>query len=147
MRDLVGLKREVSHRMLYRAVEDIGNNMKDILSAARSSILRMYDLPHTDVNIDSFSLSVYSKQTSLFSFGYSRDERPDLRQVNFCIAEIRKPVNIPIHMTVSPGNSPDCVQFMEMIEDLPDIWMILLQWSWMPQGRTRISRSCSHQRE
>lgn len=118
VRDLVGLEREVSHRMLYRASEDIGENTKGILSAARSSILRMYDLPHTDVNIDSSSLSVYSKQTSLFSFGYSRDKRPDLRQVNFCIAEIRKPVNIPIHMTVSRGNSPDCVQFIEMIEDL-----------------------------
>jgi len=118
VRDIVGLKREVSHRMLYRAVEDIGESMKEVLSAAKSSIMRMYDLPHTDVNIDSSSLSVYSKQTSLFSFGYSRDKRPDLRQVNFCIAEIRKPVNIPIHMTVSPGNSPDCVQFMEMIEDL-----------------------------
>jgi transposase len=118
VRDIVGLKQEVSHRMLYRAVEDVGRNMTNILSAARSSILRMYDLPHTDVNIDSSSLSVYSKQTSLFSFGYSRDKRPDLRQVNFCIAEIRKPVNMPIHMTVSSGNSPDCVQFMEMIDDL-----------------------------
>ena len=118
VRDLVDLRGEVSHRMLYRAVEDVGKSMKDVLSAARSSVLRRYDLPHTDVNIDSSSLSVYSKQSSLFSFGYSRDKRPDLRQVNFCIAEIRKPVNIPIHMTVSPGRSPDCMQFVEMIEDL-----------------------------
>jgi transposase len=118
VRDLVGLKDEVSHRTVYRAVEDIGENMKGVLSAARSSILWTYDFPHTDVNIDSSSLSVYSKQSSLFSFGYSRDKRPDLRQVNFCVAELRKPVNIPIHMTVSPGNSPDCVQFIEMIEDL-----------------------------
>ena len=118
VRDVVGLKHEVSHRMLYRAAEDMGRNMKDILSAARSSVRRRYDLPHTDVNVDSSSASVYSKQSSLFSFGYSRDKRPDLRQVNFCVAEIRRPVNIPIHMTVSSGNSPDCVQFVEMIEDL-----------------------------
>jgi len=118
VRDVVGLEYEVSHRMLYRAAEDIGRNMKDVLSAARSSVRRVYHLPHTDVNMDSSSASVYSKQSSLFSFGYSRDKRPDLRQVNFCIAEIRKPVNIPIHMTVSPGRSPDCVQFTEMIEDL-----------------------------
>ena len=118
VRNIMGLKGNVSHRMIYRAVEDVGKNMKHILADARSSILRRYDLPHTDVNIDSSSLSVYSKQSSLFSFGYSRDKRPDLRQVNFCIAEIRKPVNIPVHMTVSPGRSPDCVQFIEMIDDL-----------------------------
>lgn len=118
VRETIGLKHSVSHRMLYRAVEDVGENMKDILSAARSSLLRRYDLPHTDVNIDSSSLSVYSKQSSLFSFGYSRDKRPDLRQVNFCVAEIRRPVNIPIHMTVSPGRSSDCTQFIEMIDDL-----------------------------
>ena len=116
--DVIGLRGEVSHRMIYRAVEDVGNNMKDVLSVARSSVLRRYDLPHTDVNIDPSSLSVYSKRSSLFSFGYSRDKRPDLRQVNFCVAEIRKPVNIPIHMTISPGRSPDCVQFIEMINDL-----------------------------
>ena len=118
VRDIVGLRQDVSHRMLYRAVEDIGKNMKDVLATARTSVLRRYDLPHTDVNIDSSSLSVYSKQSSLFSFGYSRDKRPDLRQVNFCIAELRKPVNIPIHMTISPGRSPDCIQFIEMINDL-----------------------------
>jgi len=118
VRDIVGLEHEVSHRMLYRAVEDVGNGMRGLLSSVRTSIMRRYDLPHTDVNIDSSSFSVYSKQSSLFSFGYSRDKRPDLRQVNFCVAEIRKPVNIPVHMTVSPGNSPDCVQFVEMIEDL-----------------------------
>jgi transposase len=118
VRDIVGLKKEISHRMLYRAVEDIGRSMKDIISVARSSIFRRYDLPHTDANMDSSSVSVYSKQSSLFSFGYSRDKRPDLRQVNFCIAELRRPINIPIHMTVSPGNSPDCVQFIEMIDDL-----------------------------
>jgi transposase len=118
VRDIIGLNAEISHRMLYRAAEDVGANMKDILSISRTSIRRRYDLPRTDANMDSSSVSVYSKQSSLFSFGYSRDKRPDLRQVNFCVAELRKPVNIPIHMTVSSGNSPDCLQFAEMIEDL-----------------------------
>jgi hypothetical protein len=40
IRGIVGLNTDVSHRMLYRAVEDVGENMKDILSVSRSSIFR-----------------------------------------------------------------------------------------------------------
>ncbi|MPM16849.1 hypothetical protein SDC9_63231 [bioreactor metagenome] len=90
IRNEFGIGKEVSHRMLNRAVEDIGKNMEEVISKATFSIRRGYDLPHTDCNLDSSSLSVYSKQSSLFSFGYSRDKRPDLRQVNFAVAVERK---------------------------------------------------------
>lgn len=118
IRNEFGIGKEVSHRMLNRAVEDIGKNMEEVISKATFSIRRGYDLPHTDCNLDSSSLSVYSKQSSLFSFGYSRDKRPDLRQVNFAVAEISSPVNLPIGLTVSPGNTTDGKQFIELLDSV-----------------------------
>jgi len=54
-----------------------------ISKTVRDSPFGIYDLEHTDVNIDTTSVSVYPKRSKLFNFGYSGDKRPDLRQVNF----------------------------------------------------------------
>jgi transposase len=118
VRNELGIRKEVSSRTLSRAVETVGKSMPEILSFVRNNLFRMYDPEHTDVNIDTTSVSVYSKQTELFRFGYSRDKRPDLRQVNVGIAELRDPVNIPFHMTVSEGNSADPIQFVRMVNDI-----------------------------
>ena len=72
------------------------------------------------MNVDSTSISVYSKQTDLFKFEYSRDKRPDLRQVNVCATELREPVNIPIHMTVESGNNTDPAIFLRSVNDIID---------------------------
>jgi transposase len=111
---------EVSSRMLNRAVERAGENLEDALIFLRDSLFSSYDLEHTDVNVDSTSISVYSKQTDLFKFGYSRDKRPDLRQVNVCVTELREPINIPIHMTVESGNNTDPAVFLRSVNDIID---------------------------
>jgi len=77
----------------------------------------MYDLEHTDVNIDTTSVAVYAKGTDLFDFGYSRDKRPDLRQVNFG-AELRDPINIPIDLSIDRGNASDSVQFVKIVDEI-----------------------------
>ncbi|MDR1405451.1 MAG: hypothetical protein LBJ20_07810 [Candidatus Methanoplasma sp.] len=118
VRNEFGIRKEVSSRTINRAVETVGKRMPEILSKVRDSLFSLYDLEHTDVNIDTTSVSVYSKQSSLFRFGYSRDKRPDLRQVNAGIAELRNPINIPFHMTVSEGNSADPIQFVRMVNDI-----------------------------
>ena len=76
VRNELGIKREISHRMLNRAVERVGESMPEALSRLRRSLLSLYDLPHTDVNIDTTSVAVYSEETELYDFGYSRDKRP-----------------------------------------------------------------------
>jgi len=118
VRQEIGLRNEVSHRMLNRAIERMGEGMPEVLAHLRHSLLNMYDLPHTDVNIDTSSLSVYSRQGDLFQYGYSRDKRPDLQQVNFAAAELREPVNIPFHLSVDEGNTSDSAQFIKVVDEI-----------------------------
>jgi transposase len=115
-----GIGGKVSSRMLNRAVERVGENMENALVHLRDSLLSLYDLPHTDLNADTTSVAVYSKQTGIFEFGYSRDKRPDLRQVNIGVAELRDPVNIPFHLTVERGNTADPVTFLRLVGDIID---------------------------
>jgi transposase len=118
VRNELGIGGEVSGRTLNRAVETVGRNMQEMLSRLRDSLFRIYDLEHTDVNVDTTSVSVYSKQTGFFNFGYSRDKRPDLRQVNVGVVELRDPINIPFHMAVGEGNTADPVQFARMVDEI-----------------------------
>ncbi len=118
VRNELGIRKEISHRMLNRAIDRVGECMPEALSRLRRSLLDIYDFEHTDVNIDTTSVAVYGKGTELFDFGYSRDKRPDLRQVNFGAAELRDPINIPFHLSVDKGNTSDSVQFVKIVDDI-----------------------------
>lgn len=64
VRNELGIRKEISHRMLDRATERIGECMPEALSHLRRSLLTLYDLPpHTDQNIDTSSVAVYAKDT------------------------------------------------------------------------------------
>jgi len=91
VRNELGIRGEVSHRMINRAVERCGEIMPEVLVYLCRSLFSIYDLEHTDVNIDTTSVTVYARGTGLYDFGYSRDKQPDLRQVNFDAAELRDP--------------------------------------------------------
>lgn len=95
MRNEPGIRSEAGHRAINRAVERYGEIMPEVLSHLRKVLFSTYDLEHTDVNINNTSVAVYAKGTGLYDFGYSRDKRPDLRQVNFGAAELRGPINMP----------------------------------------------------
>jgi len=118
VRNELGIRGNVSSRTLNRAVETVGENMTEILHAVRERIFSMYSLEHTDVNIDTTSVSVYGTNGPWSAYGYSRDRRPDLEQVNFGVAELRHPINIPIDLTVDRGNAADPVQFLNIIENV-----------------------------
>jgi len=118
VRNELGVRKEISHRMLNRATERVGENMPEALSHLRRSLLSLYDLPHTDQNIDTSSVAVYAKNTELYDFGYSRDKRPDLRQVNFGVSELRDPINLPFHLSVDKGNVADVTQFIKIVDDI-----------------------------
>jgi transposase len=127
VRKELGIMEEVSSRMLNRAVERVGENMEDALVRLRGSLFSVYRFEHTDLNVDTTSLSVYSKgeyghpkQRSPYRFGYSRDKRPDLRQVNIGVAELRDPINIPFHLRVENGNTADPITFLRLVGDIID---------------------------
>ncbi len=118
VRNELGIRGEMSHRMINRAVERCGEIMPEVLVHLRRGLFSIYDLEHTDVNIDTTSVAVYAKGTGLYDFDYSGDKRPDLRQVNFGAAELRDPINIPIDLSVDRWNASDSVQFVKIVDDI-----------------------------
>ncbi len=116
VRNEPGIRSEVGHRAIDRAAERWGEIMPEVLSHLRKELFSMYDLEHTDVNIGTSSVAVYAEGTGSYDFGYSRDKRPDLRQVNFGAAGLRDPMNIPIDLSVDRGNDSDSVRFVKIVD-------------------------------
>ncbi len=52
--------------------------------------------------------------------GYSRDHRPDKKQITMGISELSNPINIPIGMTVRKGNVNDQVHFNDTFDQVKD---------------------------
>ena len=50
----------------------------------------------------------------------NRDHRPDKKQINVGIAELRDPINIPIGITIKEGNVPDQVHFLDTFNQVKD---------------------------
>jgi transposase len=94
-------------KTLRRAIEMIGENYQSIILNIQDILFSKYDFSHTDVNMDWSSLILWGTRSVLGKYGYSRDHRPDKKQITFGITELRKPINIPIGLTVSPGNLND----------------------------------------
>ncbi len=94
-------------RTLFRAIETIGDNYQTIILDIQDILFKKYDFSHTDVNMDWSSLILWGDKSALGNYGYSRDYRPDKKQITFGVAELRKPINIPIGLTIAPGNLND----------------------------------------
>ena len=104
--------------MLNRAIDRMEERMSEELAHLKHSLLTMYELPHTDVNIDTSSLSVYSRQGDIIRYDYSPDKRPDMQQVIFADAKFRDPVNIPFHLSVDKGNTSYSAQFIKVLDEI-----------------------------
>lgn len=98
-------------RTLYRILETIGANKEEIISDLQDNLFARYDFEHTDINMDWSSLVLHGKETNLGKYGYSRDHRPDKKQITLGITELADPINIPIGLTIEPGNTNDQKHF------------------------------------
>lgn len=74
-------------------------------------ILRLCDLPSTDIALDWTSLVYYGDEPRLAKYGYSRDHQPGERQLTLGVAQLAPPYNIPVGMTVEAGNVNDSDHF------------------------------------
>jgi len=74
-------------------------------------LFKAYDFEHSDINMDWTSFVLYGDKCSLGKYGYSRDHRPDKKQITLGISELSDPFNVPIGMTVREGNVNDQVHF------------------------------------
>ena len=105
-------------KTLYRAIETIGENYQEIILDLQDILFSQYDFNHTDVNMDWSSLVLWGDKAKLAKYGYSREHRPDKKQITFGITELRKPINIPIGLSIAEGNVNDQTHFQTTFDQV-----------------------------
>ena len=102
---------EFSERTLYRVLETLGNNRETIISDIQDKLFERYDFEHTNINMDWTSIVLHGDKPPLGKHGYSRDHRPDKKQITLGISELADPINVPVGITVEEGNVNDQKHF------------------------------------
>ncbi len=98
-------------RTLFRIPETIGENVLEIVADIQDILFDSYDFEHTDINIDWTSITLHGNKARLGKYGYSREHRPDKKQITLGLSELASPINVPVGFTVRAGNVPDVVHF------------------------------------
>lgn len=98
-------------RTLFRVLEILGRNHHQILAEIQNNLFEIYEFENTDVVFDWTSLVLHGDKCKLGKYGYSRDHRPDKKQITLGLSQLAEPVNIPIGMTIGPGNLNDTRHF------------------------------------
>ncbi|HDH27779.1 MAG TPA: IS1634 family transposase, partial [Euryarchaeota archaeon] len=107
-------------RTFYRALEAIGENRLEVIADIQDALFQTYDFEHTNANLDWTSLVLYGDKCPLGKYGYSRDHRPDKKQINVGVCELSKPINIPVGLTIQAGNVNDQVHFEDTFNQVKD---------------------------
>jgi len=100
-------------RTLFRALEVVGENYEEIILLLKKSIFSQYEFPHTNLNMDWTSFVLWGTKAEMGKYGYSRGHRPDKKQITVGISQLSAPMNIPIGLTVQPGNINDQTHFKQ----------------------------------
>ena len=70
--------------------------------------------------MDWTSIVLHGNKAKLGKYGYSRDHRPDKKQITLGICELGDPINIPIGLTIEPGNTNDQKHFKKTYIQVKD---------------------------
>jgi transposase len=103
--------KQFSERTLYRVLETIGDNREEIISDIQDTLFERYNFQHTDINMDWTSIVLHGDKAGLGEYGYSRDHRPDKKQITMGVSELADPINVPVGLTIEPGNTNDQTHF------------------------------------
>lgn len=98
---------EFDVRGLYRAVEILGKNKEPIVTAFRRRFLAEYGPEVTDTVFDWTSLVYFGDRPEKAMRGHSKDGHPEECQVMVGVAQLAKPLGVPIGLTVESGNTHD----------------------------------------
>jgi len=107
-------------RTLYRTLEIMGENREEIMADIQDILFTIFDFEHTNINMDWTSFVLFGNKCPLGKRGYSRDHRPDKKQITVGLSELSKPINVPVGMTVREGNVHDQVHFVDTFEQIKD---------------------------
>jgi transposase len=109
---------EFENRTLFRLLETIGANYEEVVYCIQEILFSLYDFPHTNTNLDWTSIVLWGNQAELGKYGYSRDHRPDKKQITIGLAELASPINIPYGLTIQPGNESDQTHFKKTFKQI-----------------------------
>jgi len=102
------LKKTPSERSLYRTIERTGDKSVFILEKYHQ-LLKKYNLISNKQFMDWSSAYFEGNESELGSYGYSRDHRPDKKQLTFGVGTGMN--NIPTALTIQKGNVQDKKHF------------------------------------
>jgi len=100
----LGLKEKPGERSLYRAVEQVGKYYP-ILMPRYQDIVKEYGFADKEQLMDFSSAYFEGEKAEIGAFGYSRDRRPDRKQIAFGISTGMN--DIPTALTIQKGNTQD----------------------------------------
>lgn len=105
--------RAFEQRVLYRDLATVGSNHEEVIADLQDCLFRVYDFEHTNTNLDWTSLVLHGDKSPIGKYGYSRDHRPDKKQITLGLAELAHPINVPYGLTVKEGNVNDMKHFKD----------------------------------
>jgi transposase len=109
----LGMKEQPSERTLYRTLERVGKRFP-IVFELYQQFIEENDLVDEEQIIDFSSTYFEGDKADLADFGYSRDRRPDRRQITFGISTGMN--NIPTALTIQRGNTQDKKHMREILK-------------------------------
>ncbi len=96
----------------------MGSNKEEIILDIQDILFSKYDFDHTDINMDWTSIVLYGNKSPLGKHGYSRDHRPDKKQITLGVSELSYPINLPIGITIEKGNINDQTHFKKTYQQV-----------------------------
>ena len=100
-------------RTLFRVLDILGRNREEIIADIQDILFYKYDFEHTNINMDWSSLVLWGTKSEIGKYGYSRDHRPDKKQITIGVSELSNPINVPIGLSINPGNVNDQHHFID----------------------------------
>ncbi|PWH20787.1 MAG: IS1634 family transposase [Ardenticatenia bacterium] len=145
-----GLTAEMlNHDSLGRALDILHEKGEtEVFAQVVSHALRVYGMEHRFVHLDTTSFSVEGEYgrpgepgVIRITYGYSRDHRPDLKQVAALLTTYRSA--LPVWIQALDGNTYDGQAFPSLVEAYLAQFQEARCPTWWPTVRCTVRKTCS----
>ena len=117
--EYLGFNKQPKERTIYRSLESIGKNI-NIVNAKVLNFLKENKLLDKIQHIDWSSVFFQGKKADLAKYGYSRDHRPDKKQVAFGVTIGNN--NISSIITIQKGNVVDKIHLKRTLKIIAKVF-------------------------
>jgi len=104
---------------IARALDAVADKINEIQGSLSLKMMKEYDISPDTVHYDITSLSFEGNydESEIVRFGYSRDKRPDLKQVNLSL-DVTRDGAVPVWSSVLEGNKSDVRTVVDNMKNL-----------------------------